>query len=639
MSKKKHIFVIGLIIFLCFLFCLPLILPLNKVVVEESYLEFCSYLDVNLIHFVKDHKIPFWSFHFGGGYPFIKHPDNISLSPLFYLLILPFGSGVGLKLLLFLSYAVGAAGFYLFVNRILRYNLITSGITTMIFIFNSFIPFQLNTGNIKNQGWLYLPLITYILFLSKKKQKCIFYCACLMVFVLLNGLSLYFAVMLLFLFILIVLDGFSRPGNRLFNEKSLLINFFFILLITLFLGAIKIFPIVDLLKLDMRGFDQYFYAAANSMTFEKMILAFFSRGPYAVGNETVMGSNGLGMGSVMYFGSIMGGLFILSCVFCFKKIWKYLLVILIFICLSMAKNSPWDIFYILWHLPFFHSMHQPARYFSFPVIFMVPIIIGALFSSKVFVNFSKGLKFVVYLIAIIGIIDMFDANTKYYKFCGLYQESIPKMEGENKFFNVQKSRQSIEDIPFCDVNKQWVGKYADELDVGIQYYLIRQNIGLVDWSGKINLRYAAVPKYKVLIGYGDYWKDFKKDLSINNGIIKNEDYRGECFFVGDSENKVNNLEWKTNEIIIDVEQRFSGKLIVNQNYDKEWKSNVGKIYNANGRLGVILNKPENKKIRLYYCPKSFYLGLIISIVSIILCLRVFFKKKIWPFRNRKLVGA
>ncbi|MCK5493327.1 MAG: hypothetical protein KAJ14_09475, partial [Candidatus Omnitrophica bacterium] len=173
MSKKKHIFVIGLIIFLCFLFCLPLILPLNKVVVEESYLEFCSYLDVNLIHFVKDHKIPFWSFHFGGGYPFIKHPDNISLSPLFYLLILPFGSGVGLKLLLFLSYAVGAAGFYLFVNRILRYNLITSGITTMIFIFNSFIPFQLNTGNIKNQGWLYLPLITYILFLSKKKQKCI----------------------------------------------------------------------------------------------------------------------------------------------------------------------------------------------------------------------------------------------------------------------------------------------------------------------------------------------------------------------------------------------------------------------------------------------------------------------------------
>lgn len=113
-SMKKELILIVLLVVSSFFFCLPLIFPLNKIVFEESYLQFCSYLDLNIIHFFRDYQIPLWSFHFGGGYPFIKHPDNISLSPLFYLLILPYGSANGLKLFLLFSYASGAAGFFSF---------------------------------------------------------------------------------------------------------------------------------------------------------------------------------------------------------------------------------------------------------------------------------------------------------------------------------------------------------------------------------------------------------------------------------------------------------------------------------------------------------------------------------------------
>jgi len=381
------------------------------------------------------------------------------------------------------------------------------------------------------------------------------------------------------------------------------------------------------MKLNSRIFFEYQDAAERSMTFLKMFLAFFSRGPYAVGNEAAMGPNGLVMGSVMYFGIIPGMLFIASCVFCFKKIWKYLLIMLIFICLSMANNSPLDLFYVLWHLPLFRSMHEVARYFSFPIIFMVSIITGTFISTKLFTNLHKGLKFVVYLIIIIGVLDMFVANTKYYKFTGSYQDSIPPIQKNNDFFNVQQISGSVEDIANCDDNKKWTGKYKNEAPLGLQYYLQRQNIGLINWYGNLNLEENAIPKYKVLKGCGNYWKNFGEELSIKNGIFKNEEYLGEVYFIDGYDgrkNKVNNIVWNTNEIIIDVEQKYPGKLIINQNYDKEWSANFGKVYNANGLLGIKLDKPTREDIILLYRPKSFYLGLIVSIAAIILCLGFFF---------------
>jgi len=622
-SRKKHIVVICLIIFLSFLFCLPFILPLNTIFVEESYLQFCSYLDNNLIHFAKDYKIPFWSYHFGGGYPFIKHSQNIVLSPLFYLLILPFGSGNGMKLFLLFSYAVGVAGFYLFVNKILKYSLFASAIASMLFIFTSFNAYPINTGNVSEQEWLYLPLITYTLVLSKKKRHYMFYCASLIVLVLLNGFSLALPSMLLFLLIFALSHDFPHLKNKIINRKSLLINFFLIVIIVFFLGAIKIFPIIELMQLNARIICDYHAAADEAMNFSSMIMSFFSKGPFVYDS----GADGLGMGSVMYFGILPGILFIASCIFCFKKVWKYLLIMLIFICLSMAHNSPLDLFYILWHFPLFHSMHQVARYFSFPIVFMVPIIIGMFISSKLFTNLHKALKFVVYLIIIIGVLDMFVANTKYYKLASPHQDPIPPIQINNDFFNVRVIPGSVENIAICDNNKEWTGIYEEELREGLQYYLLRQNIGLINWYGNLNLGEYAFPKYKVISGCGDYWKNFKLEMSDNNGVFKNERYRGEGYFIDNNEgkiNKVNNITWNTNEIIIDVEQKYPGILIINQNYDKDWNSNFGKVYKARGRLGIMLDKPATEDIVLLYRPKAFYLGLTVSIVAFVLCLGYFF---------------
>jgi hypothetical protein len=301
---------------------------------------------------------------------------------------------------------------------------------------------------------------------------------------------------------------------------------------------------------------------------------------------------------------------------------------LIFILISMANNIPVDLFRMLWHLPLFHSMQDITPYFFFPVIFIIPVIIAIFFSSAIFNNFSKKFKFVIYLVLVIGIIDMFIANSKYFKFASAYEVEVPKLRMENSFFSVKTiDADAISHQTMFANEKKWSQKQKDDLFWGLNYYLLRQNIGLINWPDELRLETHAVPKYYVTFGYGDYWKDFRRDLSEKNGIIKNKDYRGECYFSLDKNNKVNGILWKTNEMIVNVDQVSPDQLIINQNYDPSWKSNLGKVFDANGLIGVDLNKPVKGKIVLSYRLKSFYIGLITSVMTLIVCLIYFFGKK------------
>jgi hypothetical protein len=628
---KKEFFLIVLLVVLSLFFCFPLIFPLNKIVFEESYLQFCSYLDLNIIHFFRDYHLPLWSFHFGGGYPFIKHPDNISLSPLFYLLILPFGSANGLKLLLLFSYATGAIGFFLFARRIMRFNLLTSVITSMLFLFNSFIPFQINTGNIRDPGWLFLPLLLYLAIKSKEDHKYLIFSAFLMTVMAFNGFSLYFVPLFLFLFLFALLDDMGPKSQRINNDRSLLLCLLIISVIAFFLSAAKLVPVFDLLKTNMREIAQYSKASEGSMTLKTMFMAFFSRGPYAVGNEATAGPEGLGMSSVMFIGIIPGILFVFSSIFCIRRVWKFLVIILLFLLLSMANNSPVDLFYVLWHLPLFNSIHECARYFSFPVVFLIPVVIGAFLSSAGFAGLDKKMKFLIYCMTLIGVLNMFVANTKYYEFSGKYQVSIPGLQTGKEFFQIKAGYPDlIENIPFYDANKKWTGKYEKELPCGLQYYLLRQNIGLINWYGNLNLTQKAIPRYIVTMGYGDYWNNFREKISVRNGVFRNDNYRGEAFFLRHKENKITSISFNTNKIAVDFTQNQSDDLIINQNYDKDWKSNIGNVYNANGLTGVSFDKPAKGSLLLRYVPFLFYLGLTISLISLLCCLLFILR----PFKTK-----
>ena len=200
---KKHVLLLSFVVIALgtVVFLSKILFPLNTVIFEESYLQQCSYLDINILSVLHHGKIPFWSFHFGGGYPFFQHPENIAFSPLFYLLILPFGSACGMKLMILFSYFTGIFGMLLFTRKILKYNIPASIISSSLFIFSGFIPFQINTGNTRDPGWFYLPLLLFLVTKSRENIKFKVLSALVITLLIFSGFNLYIAPLFLFIFI------------------------------------------------------------------------------------------------------------------------------------------------------------------------------------------------------------------------------------------------------------------------------------------------------------------------------------------------------------------------------------------------------------------------------------------------------
>jgi len=174
-------------------------------------------------------------------------------------------------------------------------------------------------------------------------------------------------------------------------------------------------------------------------------------------------------------------------------------------------------------------------------------------------------------------------------------------------------------MPFYSGGKKWTGKYRRELSRGLQYYLLRQNIGLLNWFGNIRLEEEAIPKYAVLAGYGDYWDDLRSDATRANGVLRNKNYRGEAFFIEHRENTVSRAEWKSNVIEIAVDMALPGRLIINQNYNREWYSDRGELYEERGLIGIKFERPITGIVKLSYRPMSLYVGGAVSLLALLAC--------------------
>jgi hypothetical protein len=501
-------------------------------------------------------------------------------------------------------------------RRIIGLKQAGSAIASLVFILLSYIPYHINTGNIRDVGWLYLPLLTYFVARTKEKRSYVVCSAVVISLLILNGFSIYVLPLMLFLALFVLLDTLRKPEHRLLNKKPLIVPFIFILLIVFLLSAVKLFPALDLIRTADRSIDSYEEASNNAITFHKLGLALFSRGPYAVGNEAVVGPHILGPGAAMYIGVIPALVFLLAIAFHFRRLWTFLLVMVVFIMLSMADNSPVDLFRMLWYFPLFHSMREPARYFMFPAVFMMSAIIGGFLSSSFFRRIRPKARWAIYGIILIAVADMFISNTQYFVFTGGALHQVNDIDWNDEFFNVMKVNPTDDDLTELKDKKKWGKRLSEELAPGIHYYLLRQNIGLIDWWGGINLEERAEPRYLVLNGYGDYWHDLRSDTSLSNGVKENPYYRGESWFNSSGRNKIHAVSWQANTITVDVELSQPDLLIVNQNYDSGWTAGEGEVLEVDGLLGVKIDRMGSFPVTMLYRPSSFYFGAAVTLVTI-----------------------
>lgn len=527
---------------------------------------------------LKFNQFPLWNPYYCGGNAMLANPQSSFLNPLF-ISVLIFGEVLGLKLLILFYLVIGLFGMFL-LSRKLGISMISSYLSSFVFMLSGLYAMHLSVGH---TVWVQMALIPYVFLFylkSLKQIKYIFLSSLFMAFIFLSGgvYPLFFiALFLVFYSILMTVKGWKKL--RLVYLKNILMIF---LLFILF-SSIKLIPTIEFtnehsfVKKDIQDSD--FKKIFDALTFRDVELRMDYMYDYSInGHGVIWGWHEYHA----YIGFIPLILFLLGSVLLFRKEWPLILIAIIFFFIAWGNNSIINIWEVLRQLPFMSDLHGPSRFLTV-FVFSSSLIIGkftSIFENKgIFFDFGKRkfnvLKIILAWFALIIFIDLFLVNSQ------LFEHSFvrePLEVEEQEFTQVTGDREKT------------------------QYPIFLSNLGIVNCFERVKPELKAIPEF-----------DTGSPAAYSNFI-------GMTYML--ENNKTQQITYfSPNKVIVETDQ--SGTLVLNQNYVKGWKVKDGEVKNVNGLIGTDIER--NKEIVFYYLPNSFVFGFIVSLISIIIGLFLFYK--------------
>jgi hypothetical protein len=286
-----------------------------------------------------------------------------------------------------------------------------------------------------------------------------------------------------------------------------------------------------------------------------------------------------------------------------KKTLRLFILLILFMFFGFSAHKRFDLFATLWQFPVFHSIEAPTRYFAPLIVFIIAVSAGQIFLIQE--RFKK--KFITLIFVLVlafTACDLFFTNsTKEVSF----PEAVPKYSKQAQFFSVKNSKAGDKVSPL--IAKDMFSIRSWEWTMPSQYELMLRNIGKINWYGNIHLEEYAIPKFYI---------DWNGSVSFNPDNYTwhlNPDYRGEIYFLNSRNNKAEFSYFSPNSIVAEVKVLEPDTLILNQNYDKYWRSNIAKPVNYNGLLAINLTEEGEYPVKFIYVPLSFYLGLNVSLIT------------------------
>lgn len=590
----KDAFVIVLLIVVVALSCLPLFENIQNINFNWDWLQMLSYFRALRQSLLQDHQIPLRTHYFGGGYPLLANPQDPSFSP-FLVPVLIFGEVVGLKINVFLFHLIGSLGMYYLTRRVFHYNILGAVFSTIVFCLAGHAHRLLIRGQdyIPTSFHFFIPLA--LAFFIKSKEHRTYLISAIVIFTIIAmQAGLYFVPLLLFIFLFSLLELIRWENKRTVWEFAYVKNFFIIISVSFLLGAVKFLPMLELLKQNPRQMDGYnpfwgplwpnifkaFFVHKNSFPFIGMHWNYFYIGYVPV-------------------------LFSLAAFLIFwRRNMKYLILGILFALLSFGARTPLDLFSPLSKLPLFHSIEAPTRYFISYVTFILALVSGSFFLIQQRFKVRYLASALILCVGFVGTDLFFTNSTKEISF----PAKIPKYDRQKNFFSVRNLEPGNE-VSSLIPSKMYQTR-SWEWTFPTQYELMLQNIGKINAYVNIHLRESSAPKYLI------NWNGVHS-LEPKNFIWRlNPDYRGEIYFLNHSANTAAFRDFSANRLAVKVSVVEPDTLIINQNYDKSWRVNPGRLRDANGLLAVDLDKPGEYFVQLAYIPVSFILGLAVSLATL-----------------------
>lgn len=617
-SKNKGIISLSLIAIIFFWFYVPLLKDIDLPVEDDDY--FRSYYRLGLLRKIvfEYRQFPLRNPFLSGGFPIWGDPNIFALNP-FYIFVILFGEVAGIRLVIFFLLLFCAGGMFYLTRYVLKYDYLGSVFSSLVFILCGWGIRQIENGNYAQIYYYLLPWALAFFIKSTSEKRFMIFTGLFLSLILLEAVLIVIPV-ILFLFIYACLQfKMSLKNGKPIIDISYVKSLSLILLFTFFLSAIKIIPLIDALR--MRPENYIHFDGEHSYAFSSHVSRFYG---YAMDFprlfKVLLNGSCDELGG-MYLGIIPCGFFLLSSIVFFRKNWRYLVLLGIFIIISFGSNSPVDLFKLIWSAhPFMHSVYKLHKYFGFFIFFPISLIGGRIFSLHAYNSkFQFNIKLILFFFAAAGIIIMYITNQKMLTF--QYMRDF-KVEESSSFFQVRVKKYRIT-APFHDAMED-----IDPEKISRFYWLsMLQGFGVANnilGANSLDIRENIVPKH--LIDNKSYNERIQsKSSDPMKGREINPLYRGEVFFLK-SDNSADFHYFSPNTLEITVRiGNAPDILIINQRYDAGWRCDWGKLTNWNGLLGIELKEPGEHSVRLKYAPIPFLLGLGISI-SAIFCMCCYWRK-------------
>ena len=161
------------------------------------------------------------------------------------------------------------------------------------------------------------------------------------------------------------------------------------------------------------------------------------------------------------------------------------------------------------------------------------------------------------------------------------------------------------DTSFRQINLESASAYS------LEYTSFREHKGRVNcfspyYDYDVNAKHPVLPKDEVILDY---------EMDEVQNINPNLDYRGEVYLVN-RKGFVDSYRFSPNVVIVSIQVLENDTLVLNQNYMKGWRvDSPGKMVKPyEGKISVDVT-PEESKVKFYYLPNSFIIGLITSLLT------------------------
>lgn len=612
-NKKKEIFGILIVATLTALFYFPIIKNLSKTAIDENdWWRNVYNAGLSRKSIVQYHQLPLRTPFLGGGYPLIGRPSDLTLSP-FFIFILIFDEVRGLRVLMYFIFIMGALGMFYLTYSVLKYDFWGGVFSSLTFSLCNWGIYELVDGNLEKTYYYLLPWIMAFFIRSKCNKIFIVFTIFVSSIILFSSALTLFPIYL-FVFLFACINSIEiKKGLRIVVNSYYLSIFLVILVTTFCLCAVKILPFLQLYSMRIKDIHSQYGGTYQELSCA--IKAFGSCLNFEQLQRSLLDPAFRGY-SVMYLGIIPLITLLLSVLIYRKYVFSYIILLIIFILIEFGPNSPIDLYKALWALrPFGHTMFRLDKYFGFFIPFCICLVGGSFF--WVFKGKGRLIQASALIIIIFSVGNMYWHNRMIFR--DIIYTKIPEFKKYNSFFQAEFKK--------AEVERKWpnFSEIKDLRSYQLFWILLQQNIGLTDfnWKEGIKIKENALPKYtfdKLLQkgecvyvqGYENI-SDYNEIDLVQRGKV-NPLYKAEAFFTNDK-NEAVITRFSPNVIDINFVLNNPGKLIINQNYHKSWKTNKGKVIDYQGLLGVDLSDKGIGFLRLSYVPLDFFVGLFLSLTT------------------------